>query len=261
MTPTRPSLARHGSAPSAPPRPQRQSRALAGAPGVVVAGVLVAALVVPAGALVAVVTAVVAGVVVTAGAWNLGPRLLRRAVGATSVGPGEQARVRNLTGGLCAAMGVAVPSVFVVVDPVPNAMVLGTARRHASLVVTSGLEGQLSRMELEGVVAHELAHLKAGDQVAGTVAGVVLGPLAALSPAWRRALARSAVLREARADLAGVSATRYPPGLRSALERLRDGPAPSVRGRRGWLAAHLWINPPRQTGDELQRRIEALDEL
>ncbi|MBO0894386.1 MAG: M48 family metalloprotease, partial [Acidimicrobiales bacterium] len=225
------------------------------------AAVLVAVLVVPAGPVVAVVAAVVVGAVTALGAWILSPRLLCWAVGARPARAGEQPRVRNLTASLRAAMGVGTPSLFVVIDPVPNAMVLGTSRRHATLVVTAGLAERLNRIELEGVLAHELAHVKAADQVVGTVAGAVLGPLSPMVPAWRRAMARSAARREARADLAGVRVTRYPPGLRSALEKMHEGPAPALPGWRGWLAAHLWINPPGDDGGELKRRIEALDEL
>jgi heat shock protein HtpX len=235
--------------------------ALAVAPGLVAAAVLVAALVVPAGPVVAVVVAVVVGAALALSVWFLSPRLLCWAAGARPARPGEQPRVRNVTSGLRAAMGVADPSLFVVGDPVPNALVLGTTRRHATLVVTDGLAERLSRIELEGVVAHELAHVRAADQVVGTVAGVVLASLGAVVPACRRALAGAAAHREARADLLGVRATRYPPGLRSALDKMRDGPAAGPpRGRRV-LVANLWINPPGEDRGELERRIEALDEL
>jgi heat shock protein HtpX len=246
-----------------PPRggPRWTAPALATAPGLVVAAVLVAILVVPAGPVVAVVVAVVVGAAVAVSAWAFSSRVLCWAAGARPARPGEQSRVRNLTGGLRVSMGVAAPSVFVAADPVPNAMVLGTGRRHATLVVTAGLAEQLSRIELEGVIAHELAHVRAADQVVGTMAGLVLSPLAAVVPAWRRAMARAAARREARADLAGVGATRYPPGLRSALEKMRAAPPPGPAAGRGLLVAHLWINPPGDHRGELDRRIETLDEL
>jgi heat shock protein HtpX len=234
---------------------------LAVAPGLVVAAVLVAALVVPAGPVIAVVVAVVVGAALALSVWFLSPRLLCWAAGARPARPGEQPRVQNVTGGLTAGMGVGAPSLFVVGDPVPNAMVLGTTRRHATLVVTTGLAECLSRIELEGVVAHELAHVRAADQVVGTVAGVVLAPLGTVVPACRRALAGAAARREARADLLGVRATRYPPGLRSALDKMRDGPVAGSPHGRSVLVAHLWINPPGDDRRELERRIEALDEL
>lgn len=235
--------------------------ALAAAPGLLVAAVLVAVLVVPAGPVVAVVAAVVVGAVTALCTWILSPRLVCWAVAARPARPGEQPRVRNLTASLPAAVGVAAPSLFVVTDPVPNAMVVGTSRRHAALVVTAGLAERLNRIELEGVLAHELAHMRAADQVVGTVAGAVLGPLSVVVAPWRRAMGRSAARREARADLAGVRATRYPPGLRAALEKMQEGPTPTPSGWWGSLASHLWINPPGDHSDELKRRIEALDEL
>jgi heat shock protein HtpX len=238
-----------------------EAPALAVAPGLVVAAILVAALVVPAGPVVAVVVAVVVGAALALSVWFLSPRLLCWAAGARPARPGEQPRVRNVTSGLRAAMGVGAPSLFVVPDPAPNAMVLGTTRRHATLVVTAGLAECLSRIELEGVVAHELAHVRAADQVVGTMAGVVLAPLGTVVPACRRALAGAAARREARADLTGVRATRYPPGLRAALDKMRDGPAAGPPGGRRVLVAHLWISPPGDDGRQLERRIEALDEL
>jgi heat shock protein HtpX len=242
-------------------RTRWEAHALAGAPGLVVAAVLVAVLVVPTGPVVAVVVAVVVGAATALCAWILSPRLLCWAVGARPARSGEQPRVRNLAASLGAATGVAAPSLFVVTDQVPNAMVLGTSRRHATLVVTAGLAERLNPIELEGVLAHELAHMRAADQVVGTVAGAVLGPPSVVVAPWRRALARSAARREALADLAGVRVTRYPPGLRAALEKMQEGPTPELPGWRGSLASHLWINPPGDDSGELKRRIEALDEL
>jgi heat shock protein HtpX len=261
MPPSQATLAPRQSLQPAPAGWRWSPRVLLGGPALGIAAVIVGALVLPVGPLGAAIAAALGGLAVAAGLYALAPRLLCWAAGARRAGPDEQAEVKNLIEGLGPTMGVAAPALFVVPDRAPGAMVIGTGRRHAALVVTAGLAERLSRIELEGVVAHELAHLKAGEQVAGTLAGAVLGPLGAVWPLWRRPLFRPVAQREARADLAGVQATRYPPGLRSALEALRQCPAPGPRGRRGFLVAHLWISWPPRDDRELETRIEILGEL
>lgn len=243
---------------------RRRALALAGAPSLVV---LVVAFLV-AWALSSVAVAVVAAVVlgVLAGAViraNAG-RLALALVGARPVGPDAQPRVHNLLDGLCAAAGVAKPSVHQVDHGAPNALVVGTDRRRANLVVTTGLAWELGRIELEAVLAHELARVKAGDVVPASVAVVALGPLALLGPVGAGWVAAGAGgTREGLNDLAAVSLTRYPPGLVGALTRVRDAGVVLDRpGARGRATAHLWLAPPGPGAQaDLDRRIAALQEL
>lgn len=175
----------------------------------------------------------------------VGAPLVRWAVGAHPLEPASDARLYNLVDGLCAAGGLRRPGVLVVDDDAPNALSIGRSPRHASLVVTSGLS-RLSRIELEGVVSHELAHVKSHDIVPATVAAAVCSPLAVLfASAGVAAEAMAGPEREAAADLVGVALTRYPPGLAAALERMaieRGAPVGEAK-RRGRLAAHLWAVP------------------
>jgi heat shock protein HtpX len=120
-------------------------------------------------------------------------------------------------------------------------------------VVTRGLLDGLERIELEGVLAHELAHVKALDSRIGTVA-------AALAPLGTWAVTTAVGEdREEAADAAGVAFTRYPPGLLRALEKLAGGPTGLRTGAKA--TAHLWLVPDPASGPALDHRIAALREL
>jgi heat shock protein HtpX len=178
-----------------------------------------------------------------------------RRIGAMPADAGAHARYHNLVEGLCFAAGLPKPSLYVLEDPALNACSVGRDPKHASIVVTTGLLENLSRIELEGVLAHELSHIKSHDIAVSTLAV----PLALVAPG----LAARAIgaHREALADVTGVSLTRYPPGLISALERLRDDGA-SLRSTHR-AVAHLWIEAPAAIASHppLEERIQALREL
>lgn len=164
----------------------------------------------------------------------------------------EFARLHNLVTGLCSGAGLPKPALFVVDDPAPNAFAIGRRPRHASVVVTTGTLSKLSRIELEGVLAHELSHIKHYDTLVSTLALALLGVVAPSSVRW--------VVnprREPMADVQGVAYTRYPPGLIAALEKLRDDPATITTRSRAM--AYLWIESP--VHPPLDQRIEALREL
>lgn len=165
-------------------------------------------------------------------------------------------RFHNVVEGLCAAAGVPKPGLYVIEDPAMNAFVVGYDARRASIAATTGLLDGLTRIELEGVVAHELSHIKHLDILPATVAVPLLGVLAP-------SLVAKVVghRRESLADVAGVSLTRYPPGLVSALEKLRDDSAVVRSSDRA--IAHLWIEAPADQTDHppLEERIQALREL
>lgn len=80
------------------------------------------------------------------------------------------ARLHNLVEGLCISAGLPKPRLFVVDDPAPNAFAVGRDPHHASVAVTTGLLERLDRVELEGVLAHELSRIKAHDTLVATLA-------------------------------------------------------------------------------------------
>jgi heat shock protein HtpX len=230
--------------------------------------------------------------------------------------PVEHARLHNLVEGLCIAAGLPKPGVYVIEDDAPNAFATGRNPRHAAVAVTTGLLRKLNRVELEGVLAHELSHVKNYDILVSTLAVTMVGVLTLLAdislrflwwggprhrddrsgggggPAAIVAVLGFALLllaplagrlmhfavsrrRESLADVTGVSLTRYPPGLISALEKLRDDTTVVHSASRA--TAHLWIEQPtartpaegRQawlnrlfdTHPPLEERIAALREL
>jgi Zn-dependent protease with chaperone function len=195
--------------------------------------------------IVGVVALVVAGAGCMYGVWRVAPRLALRRIGAVPVADeDEYPRLYNVTEGLCATFGLAMPALHIVEDDVPNACALGRDARSADLVVTSGLLRALQLTELEGVVAHELAHVKRGDNGVSCV-GITLATLVGGEKTLRRCVG---VNREYRADAVGASVVRYPSGLLGALRAMIEFPppapgslfaSPSRFGTTRWV----WIDP------------------
>jgi len=95
--------------------------------------------------------------------------------------PVEHARLHNLVEGLCIAGGLPKPRVYVINDPAPNAFATGRNPRHAAVAVTTGLLGKMNRVELEGVLAHELSHVKNYDILVSTLAVTLVGVIVLMS--------------------------------------------------------------------------------
>ena len=183
--------------------------------------------------------------------WRRAPGTVARSVGAQVSRESDQPRVYNLVDGLCATMGLPVPEIRVVDSPVPNAMAVGRQPRSAVVIVTTGLAESLTLVQLEGVLAHELVHVKRHDTVLSSVAVCVAMPWTILKGAVvgagtvHRLVGRG---REFAADQRAVAIVRYPPGLGSALEWMTEQPASSTAwppgsGRMAALTRWLWIDP------------------
>jgi Zn-dependent protease with chaperone function len=154
----------------------------------------------------------------------------------------DNPRLTNVTEGLCATFGLRMPYLYVVWDAVPNACVLGRDASSAALVVTSGLLETMGPIELEGVIAHELAHVKRHDNAVSVVA-LTLASFGG-EGMLRWCLGRN---REYRADVVAASAVRYPRGLLDALLLMEQAPDPAGdsvfgTGRFGAIR-HVWIDP------------------
>jgi heat shock protein HtpX len=197
--------------------------------------------------------------------------------------PVQYARYHNLVEGLCIASGLPKPRLYIVDDPAPNAFSTGRNPKHAAVAVTTGLLEKMNRVELEGVLAHELSHIRNYDILVMTLAVTMVGIIALISDYFLRimfwtggragrdresnnnplgiifavlgfvllifapiiaALMQKAVSRkrEYLADASGVLLTRYPPGLISALEKLKDDHTSTHFASKA--TAHLWIEEP-----------------
>jgi heat shock protein HtpX len=195
--------------------------------------------------------------------------------------PNEYKRLYNLVEGLCIGSGLPMPRIYVIDDPAPNAFATGRDPKHAAVAVTTGLLQLMNRVELEGVLAHELSHIKNYDILVSTLAVTMVGavtiasdfairmmwwnggrarrgndredsnnPLALIgfvfllvaplvAKVMHLAISRN---RETLADVSAVQITRYPPGLISALEKLKaDNTITHAASR---ATAHLWIEQP-----------------
>jgi heat shock protein HtpX len=183
---------------------------------------------------------------------------------ARPVSPDDEPRYHNLVEGLCVSAGLPKPELYLIDDDAPNSFATGRSPTHAAIVVTTGLLQNLSRMELEGVLAHELSHIRSNDVLVTSLGTALVGlPLMPAGPLAARLLAtlvgRS---RERDADIGGVRLTRYPPGLAAALEKLRRAGPGSLPA--SGAMAHLWISSPLDADNgasRLEARIAALRDM
>ena len=195
--------------------------------------------------------------------------------------PNEYKRLHNLIEGLCIASGLPKPRVFVIHDDAPNAFATGRNPQHAAIAVTTGLLEKMNRVELEGVLAHELSHIRNYDILVSTLAVTLVGTVALVTDITIRmmwwnggrvrrgndrqngsnplALIGFAMLilapvlaklmqaaisrkRETLADVSACQMTRYPPGLIAALEKLQADTTTTHSA--SMATAHMWIEQP-----------------
>lgn len=183
----------------------------------------------------------------------------------------------TVTENLSITAGLPMPKLYIIDDPAPNAFATGRDEKHAVVAATTGLLSMLNRTELEGVIAHELSHVKNRDMLVMTVAVVLAGFVAIIADIFLRmsmfggnrddngkAGALLAVLaivaailapiaaqliqlaisrkREFLADASGALLTRYPEGLASALQKISSYNAPMKSASHA--TAHLFIANP-----------------
>jgi len=236
----------------------------------------------PAGPILA---AVVAGVLAFASYYNSDKMVLALSH-ARSAPPDEFPFLHNTVEGLAIAAGLPKPAVYVIDDEAPNAFATGRNPEHAAIAVTTGLLKKLNRVELEGVIGHEMSHIADYDTLLMTLAAVMVGTVALLSDwmfrsfLWGGRRRRNvggggqagaiilvvglvlAILspliaqliklaisrrREYLADSNGARLTRYPPGLASALEKIALDDRPLRAANKA--TAHLFIvNPLKEHG-------------
>lgn len=183
--------------------------------------------------------------------------------------------LHNIVENLAITAGLPKPRLYIIEDSAPNAFATGRNKKHAAIAVTTGLRSMLNRSELEGVIAHELAHIGNRDILISTVVVVLAGVISIASDFALRTifwggdrdrkghpvvliiglffmilapiaatLVRLAVSRrrEFLADATGALMTRYPEGLASALQKISGYSSPMRNANNA--TAHLFISNP-----------------
>ena len=107
--------------------------------------------------------------------YRYGDRLVLRASRARPVSHEEEPRLHNIVEGLALAAGLPKPTVYVVPEATPNAFATGRDPEHSSIAVTQGLLEKMNRVELEGVIGHEMSHIRDRDILLGTVVATLVG--------------------------------------------------------------------------------------
>jgi heat shock protein HtpX len=212
--------------------------------------------------------------------YYLGSATVLSAVGAQEADPQQYQQLYNIVQTLAIGDGVPVPKVYIVDDPSPNAFATGRDPKHAAVTVTTGLLQMMNREELQGVLSHEMSHVKNYDVrmllvvttmigLAALVAsvvwngafrirtrdervvlvvlaiGVIFGLIAIIvGPIMQMALSRQ---RESLADASGVELTRNPAGLLSALKKIAANEQPMKKFNHA-VAAMCIDNPKEHHG-------------
>lgn len=211
----------------------------------------------------------------------LASKLAVMSTGAQEIQKKDNPRMYRMVENLAITEGMPMPKVYIINDPAPNAFATGRDPKHALIAATTGLLNIMDDKELEGVLAHELAHVKNYDIRVSMIAFglvsaiglltdialrmmffgggdndnrnvppqmyiiglviIILAPVAAFLV--QMAVSRQ---REYLADATGAMTTRYPEGLASALEKLQQHSQPMQKQHTA--TAHLFFNNPLKKG-------------
>ena len=127
-------------------------------------------------------------VALSAGSYFYGDRIVLASTRARQVTPEQEPRLHNIVEGLAIAAGIPKPRVYVVPEQAPNAYATGRDPEHSSIAVTQGLLDAMNRVELEGVVAHEMSHILDRDMLVGTIVATLVGAVVLISEFFMRAM-------------------------------------------------------------------------
>ena len=236
---------------------------------------------------IAIPLAILFAVISTVGSFYYSDQIILATMQARLVNRDEFAHYVNSVEGLAIAGGLPVPRAYVIDDPAPNAFATGRDPQHALICVTTGLLNMMDRVELEGVIAHEMSHIKNYDIRFMMLVAVLVGAVAMLAD-WfwwsghfgfgrsrddeegggqgqaiffaiglvlailapiAAVLVQAAISRQREflADSSGALLTRFPDGLASALAKIEADQEPLRHANKA--TAHLFIsNPLREHG-------------
>jgi heat shock protein HtpX len=226
--------------------------------------------------------AIIFALIYNVGGYFFGDKIVLAMHGARPADEQKDAYICNTVEGLALAAQLPKPKIYIIEDPSPNAFATGRDPKHASIAVTSGLLAMMNRAELEGVLAHEMSHIRNYDSRFMTLVIVLVGLVAILAGLIFRsmifgggrdrgnrgggALAIIGLLmvilapilakliqlavsrsREFLADASAAQLTRNPDGLAGALEKLKG--TPPLRSA-SETTAGLFISDPVHGGDK-----------
>ncbi|MFQ5452344.1 MAG: M48 family metalloprotease [Candidatus Paceibacterota bacterium] len=211
------------------------------------------------------------------GSYFYSDKIVLKMSGARLASKKEHFDFYTVTENLSIAAGIPMPKLYVIEDPTPNAFATGRNPEHAVVAATTGLLQRLKRAEIEGVIAHELSHVRNYDILVMTIVTVLVGTVVFavdffMRSLWwgrgrsrdRRAGGITLVIfivfmilmpfvasliqlavsrkREYLADASGALLSRNPDGLADALEKIAASPRPLKRASNA--TAHLYISNP-----------------
>jgi heat shock protein HtpX len=217
-------------------------------------------------------------------AYYLGSSTVLAAMGAQPADPRAYQQLYNVVQALAIGDGLPMPKVYVINDPSPNAFATGRDPNHAAVTVTTGLLQMMNREELEGVLAHEMSHVKNFDVRLLLVVTTMIGMAALIASAFWNTIGRARLRgqgaivvlaigliftlvafvvgpimqlalsrqRESLADVSGVELTRNPAGLISALQKIAQNDKPPERFNHA-VAAMMIDNPSEHHGSFYSR--------
>ncbi len=217
-------------------------------------------------------------------AYFLGSSTVLAAIGAQPADPRQYQQLYNVVQALAIGDGLPMPKVYIINDPSPNAFATGRDPNHASVTVTTGLLQMMNREELEGVLAHEMSHVKNFDVRLLLVVTTMIGMAALISSVFWNSVGRMRIRgqgalvvlaigvlftliavivgplmqlalsrqRESLADVSGVELTRNPQGLISALQKIAQNDKPPERFNHA-VAAMMIDNPEEHHGSFFAR--------
>src|SRR5438309_2464376 len=224
------------------------------------------------------------GVIAALYAYYFGSSTVLAAMGAQPADPSQYQQLYNVVQALAIGDGLPMPKVYVISDPSPNAFATGRDPNHASVTVTTGLLQIMNREELEGVLAHEMSHVKNFDVRLLLVVTTMIGMAALIASAFWNSIGRMRLRgqgalvvlaigvlftlvafiigplmqlalsrqRESLADVSGVELTRNPAGLISALQKIAQTDKPPERFHHA-VAAMMIDNPDEHHGSFFSR--------
>jgi heat shock protein HtpX len=220
--------------------------------------------------------AIIFSIVMNITSYWFSDKIALASTGAKEADPKEYLELHRILENLSITAGLPKPRLYIIDDMAPNAFATGRNKEHSAVAVTTGLLQILDRNELEGVIAHELAHIGNKDILLSTVVVVLVGFIAMLSDIFLRmslfggrdsenkgngalmivgivfvvlspiiatiiqlAISRK---REFLADASGALLTRYPEGLAGALQKISSYGQPMQKASNA--TAHMFISSP-----------------